>query len=247
MPAQANRGRRAAGRRRGTADRAIPPRATSSSRSPSASPQRQASTAAAVATDGNTADDFKRQIRHMLDTGPTIDDWPEVEAAGELLAATVAAGWKSAVTRGAGKKAKLEVDVVCSGGGWRNLYCGGGYSVLLSLERQNVIEIRRAAGASSGALAAGCFGCRCPPRDWYRLHDPWWVLHAQYGLRLYNPVMRGFIRAFYPPDAAERCTREGTRFSLSDCHGFPRQWPQVCVWLKTLMVAGITSCFSRYF
>jgi predicted acylesterase/phospholipase RssA len=53
--------------------------------------------------------------------------------------------------------------------------------VLRELEQAGVLKIQRAAGASSGALAAGSMGCECPPRDWYRLHDAWWVLHARYG------------------------------------------------------------------
>jgi predicted acylesterase/phospholipase RssA len=169
-----------------------------------------------------TADDFKAEIREILDRGPPDDDWPEMQAEAEALADELVVHWR----RLRGGSGPFELDVVCSGGGWRNMYCGGSYALLSALEEVGIVKVKRAAGASSGALAAGCLGCRCPPRDWYRLHDAWWILHKRHGLRLYNAVMRGFIRAFYPADAHARCTKRNTRFSISDCHEFPYGWPQ---------------------
>jgi hypothetical protein len=184
------------------------------------------------------AEDLAGEIRRILDRGPDPpehDEWPLLEAEATSLADAVARSWGSGPHTTA-----PELDVVCSGGGWRNIYCGGAYAVLRSLEDRGALRLRRAAGASSGALAAGCIGCRCPARDWYRLHDAWWVLHARYGLRVYNAVIRGFVRAFYPADAHVRCSCSaddaagggagggeggGAMFSISDCSGLPWQRP----------------------
>ena len=99
----------------------------------------------------------------------------------------------------------IELDVVCSGGGWRNMYCGGAYSVLRVLELRGHVVVRRAAGASSGALAAATIGSNAgsaeggatgaatadgrvatgnnviPCRDWYRLHDAWDIIYQRHG------------------------------------------------------------------
>ena len=177
-----------------------------------------------------TPEALQQEIRSILNRGPQPEDdeWAWLDAEASRLA--------EEVTSNLGSLQPLELDVVCSGGGWRNVYCGGAYSVLSALETRGVVRLKRAAGASSGALAAGCFCCRCPPRDWYRLHDAWWVLHARYGLQTYNAVIRGFIRAFYPADAASRCCKPGGEayFSVADCTGFLwRRW-----WPRRLLASG---------
>ena len=198
------------------------------------------------------------EIRRVLDEGPGAeDDWPALHARAEALADTVLRSWHAAGRppalgsvagsgqQGSGQAGAVQLDVVCSGGGWRNMYCGGAYAVLRALEARGCLVVRRAAGASSGALAAATIGCNAgtadvqqahpeqrrrqdcvddgaeggliPCRDWYRLHDAWDILYARYGFTHYNPVLRGFIRAFYPSDAAERCCASGTAFSVSVC------------------------------
>lgn len=176
-----------------------------------------------------------REIRHILDHGPGDDDtWPMVAAEAERLAEEVLESWR-ATARPEALRLGAELDVVCSGGGWRNMYCGGAYSVLRALEQRGALVVCRAAGASSGALAAATIGCNSggrllqnktkreaesesgliPCRDWYRLHDAWDVIYQRYGFGHYCPTLRGFIRAFYPHDAHARCSASRTRFSVA--------------------------------
>ena len=176
-----------------------------------------------------------REIRHILDHGAGGEDtWPIVAAEAERLAEDVLERWRTAARPNA-LRFSTELDVVCSGGGWRNMYCGGAYSVLRVLERRGELVVCRAAGASSGALAAATIGCNSggrllqrergregerdsgliPCRDWYRLHDAWDVIYQRYGFGHYCPTLRGFIRAFYPHDAHARCSASGTRFSIA--------------------------------
>ena len=175
-----------------------------------------------------------------MDSGPGAadDTWPLVAAEAEQLADEISESWSTS-----GRPDALhfgaELDVVCSGGGWRNMYCGGAYSVLRVLEQRGELVVCRAAGASSGALAAATIGCNSggrlryakpagagrsdeardedliPCRDWYRLHDAWDVIYQRHGFGQYCPTLRGFIRAFYPADAHKRCAASRTRFSVA--------------------------------